>query len=80
MRDLAGDRPSHMFASLFFPSRHFCVLPPVDPQAAAGHGGRQEVSAYCWLTSYLLSSRLSAELPSERVGCIQSEPGEKELV
>lgn len=92
MQDLAGDRPSHMFASLFFfffpfPSRHFCLLPPVDPQAAAGHGGRLLPSGSVWLLlayrhpappirchqGFLLNSR-------QRVGCIQSEPGEEEHV
>lgn len=62
MQDLAGDRPSHMFASLFFfSSRHFCVLPPVDPQAAAGHGGRLLPSGSVWLLlAYLLSAVIRA--------------------
>ncbi len=33
----------------FFRSRHFCLLPPVDPQAAAGHGGRLLSSGSVWL-------------------------------
>ncbi len=33
----------------FFRSRHFCLLPPVDPQAAAGHGGRLPPSGSVWL-------------------------------
>lgn len=49
MQHLAGDKPPHMFPGLFFRSRHFCLLPPVDPQAAAGHGGRLLPSGSVWL-------------------------------
>lgn len=68
MQDLAGDRPSHMFASLFFPpviSVFYLRLIPRQQLVMGAGYCLQEVSGYCWLTSYLLSSGLSAELPSE---------------
>lgn len=64
MQDLAGDRPSHMFASLFFffsPPVIFVFYLRLIPrqQLVMGAGYcRQEVSGYCWLTATL--RRLSA--------------------
>uniref|UniRef100_A0A672R080 Plexin A3-like n=1 Tax=Sinocyclocheilus grahami TaxID=75366 RepID=A0A672R080_SINGR len=44
-----GSGDPHCGWCSFFRSRHFCLLPPVDPQAAAGHGDRLLPSGSVWL-------------------------------